>query len=84
MFLNFLFWLILGYLAFPFLVGFLIPMIRTTRQVRRSFREMNQRMQDQFGGQPGAGHTSDNRKAAPSSERAPSKDDYIDFEEIKD
>ncbi|RYY66175.1 MAG: hypothetical protein EOO12_04975 [Chitinophagaceae bacterium] len=84
MFLTFLFWMILGYLAFRFVFGFLVPMIRTTRQVRRSFREMNQRMNDRFGpqGAPGAGN--DTRKAAPSSAPAPTKDDYIDFEEIKD
>ncbi|TCZ69638.1 hypothetical protein [Flaviaesturariibacter aridisoli] len=82
MFLTFLFWMILGYLAFRFVFGFLVPMIRTTRQVRRSFREMNQRMNDRFGPQGGAGNGT--QKAAPSATPAPTKDDYIDFEEIKD
>ncbi|RYZ22284.1 MAG: hypothetical protein EOO16_09635 [Chitinophagaceae bacterium] len=75
-----LFYILLGYLLFRFVFGFLIPIIRTTRQVKRSFREMNQRMQDAYGGTNAApGATS-----VPPATKAPSKDDYIDFEEIKE
>ncbi|RYY89316.1 MAG: hypothetical protein EOO15_06570 [Chitinophagaceae bacterium] len=81
MFLTYLFWLILGYLAFRFIFGFVVPMIRTTRQVRRSFREMNQKMNERFGGtQP----SDDDAQKVPPSGPAPRKGDYIDFEEIKE
>ncbi|GAB4093581.1 hypothetical protein [Flaviaesturariibacter terrae] len=81
MFLTFLFWLIVAYFAFRFLFGFLIPMIRTTRQVRRSFRTMNERMNERFGTQPGENAGA---QKVPPSGPAPRKDDYIDFEEIKE
>ncbi|RYY39004.1 MAG: hypothetical protein EOO08_12050 [Chitinophagaceae bacterium] len=81
MFLTYLFWLVLGYLAFRFIVGFVIPMVRTTRQVKRSFREMNQRMNERFGGADNG--QAGTQKVQPSGP-APRKDDYIDFEEIKE
>lgn len=79
MLLSLLFWLLLGYLAYRFVFGFLLPLVRTTRQVRKSFREMNQRMNEHFGGAPGP----DPQRVHPSAPPA-GKDDYIDFEEISD
>jgi hypothetical protein len=76
-----LFYIFLAYLAFRFIFGFLIPILRTTRQVKRSFREMNARMGGTPYGEPdGSGRA---QKTAPAT-KAPSKDDYIDFEEIKE
>ncbi|TCJ17043.1 hypothetical protein EPD60_06955 [Flaviaesturariibacter flavus] len=80
-----LFYIFLAYLLFRFVFGFLVPIIRTTRQVKRGFREMNERM-GSFGGQ----HPEDLHSAQAPGQRsqvnskAPSKDDYIDFEEIKE
>jgi hypothetical protein len=75
-----LFYIFLAYLLFRFIFGFLIPIIRATRQVKRGFREMNARM----GGHPvDEAAAPGSRKATPSA-KPQSKDDYIDFEEIKD
>jgi hypothetical protein len=75
--MNIIFYIILGYLLYKFIFSFLVPVIRTSLQVRKSFRDMRRHMN----GQPGTGNApADNHKSAP----APKKEDYIDFEEIKD
>jgi hypothetical protein len=63
---------------YKFIFSFLVPVIRTTRQVRKSFRHMNEQMNGQMnaGNQP-SGKTEKNQPS-------PKKEDYIDFEEIKD
>jgi hypothetical protein len=75
------FYILLAYLVFRFVFGFLIPIVRTTRQVKRSFREMNARMNG--GADPHSQQADARQKAAPAT-KSPSKDDYIDFEEIKE
>jgi hypothetical protein len=77
----------LRYLLYALLIWFLynlvfkliIPLYRTTRQVKKKFREMHQQMEDRGGQQQGF------QKTSPTSKPAASKpaDDYIDFEEIK-
>lgn len=79
MILRILIYGFLAYLAIRFIFGFLIPVVRTTRQVRRQFEEARNRMQDQM------------QEAYPqatprqnSTSPAPAKGDYIDFEEIRE
>jgi hypothetical protein len=63
------------YIAFRFIFYFLIPVIKTTRQVKKGFREMHSRMQEQYG----------NTRAGepPIPKEKKNNDDYIDFEEVK-
>lgn len=75
--LWFLFYLFLAYIAYNLVFKFIIPIYRTTRQVKRGFREMQERMQQQAG-QPGAHHQ---QQARPSAKEV--SGDYIDFEEVK-
>lgn len=63
------------YIAYRFLFHFLIPVIRTTRQVKKGFREMHDRMQ-----QP---QTPNFQQQAEPSRSKPSDEDYIEYEEIK-
>ena len=58
---------------------FIIPIYRTTRQVRKQFREMHQKMEEQTKQQQGFTNGTEVQK--PSS--AKPAGDYIDFEEIK-
>ena len=44
MILSFLFYVFVFYLGYKLLFEFILPLVRTTRQVRRGFRDMNQRM----------------------------------------
>jgi hypothetical protein len=78
-----LFYILLGYLVFRFVFGFLVPIIRTTRQVKRSFREMNARM-NAFAGQDTQDPNAPAGQRPHVAAKAPSRDDYIDFEEIKE
>jgi len=76
----YLFYLLLAYLAYRFVFGFLIPVVRTTRQVRRSFRQMNEHMEQVQRGQ----QVPSQQASQPAAQRQRSQGDYIDFEEIKD
>jgi hypothetical protein len=59
---------------------FIIPVYRTTRQMKQKFREMQTQMQDQMNQQQD--FTTQAQTAEKSSSKKP-KEDYIDFEEIK-
>jgi hypothetical protein len=78
--LRFLFYAFLLYLAFRLIFDFIIPVVRTTRRIRKGFREMNDRMNqhtEQYNHQ-------ENYSKQNQSNSKGSAGDYIDFEEIKD
>ena len=77
--LRYLFYAFLIYLAYRFVFGFVIPIYKTTRQVKKQFREMNQRMQDHVNEQQSSQQTS---TPTPENRKEPAGD-YIDFEEVK-
>jgi hypothetical protein len=75
---------LLAYLLYRFIGGFLIPVFRTTRHMRRQFHEMNG--QPPSGSQPGnapdpASKTSG--KDGASKTETSKVGEYIDFEEVK-
>ena len=80
MILRFLFFTFLFYLLFKLVFDFIIPVFKTTRKLKKGFREMHQKMQEQ------ANHgmnDSQQASAAYKNQKTPSGD-YIDFEEVKD
>lgn len=79
MVLSFLFFAFLAYLVFKLVVNFILPVYRTTRQVKRKFREMNEQMRRQ---QPGAPPQNEAPKDAKNKKST--LGEYIDFEEVKD
>ncbi len=83
--------LLLAYIAYRFIFGFLIPVTRATRQVRRQFKAAQEQMDAQMRSQqqyPGAGGQQFQQgpgsfsQVDPSRTDKPRKSDYIDFEEI--
>ena len=62
----------MAYITYRFVVGFVIPVYRSTRQIKRQFREMHERMQAQQQQQP-----------TPEPEKKDQVGDYIEFEELK-
>lgn len=79
MIFRFLIYVFLFYLAYKFLFEFVLPVYRTTRQVRRGFRNMQEKMQQSAGGF--------GQQARPEKEKQTHKGrtgEYIDFEEVKD
>jgi len=77
--LRYLFYAFLIYLAYRLVFHFIIPIYKTTRQVKKQFREMHSRMQDNMGPQPPyqqpATQATENKKQQSG--------DYIEFEELK-
>ena len=63
------------YFAYRFIVGFVVPVYKTTKQVKKQFNAMREQ-QEQY-------TQSTTPEPEKKSTRA-NKSDYIDFEEIKD
>jgi len=61
------------------LFDFIIPVYRTTRRVRRGFREMH----EQMNGQATESSQPSQKQNGTAKQPQPDKGDYIDFEEIK-
>lgn len=69
---------LLIYLAYQFIFNFLIPVFKTSRRLRKNFREMHDRMQEQMKQQQGYTAPDPSPRKSPK----PSSNDYIDFEEV--
>jgi hypothetical protein len=72
-----LFYGFLIYLLYQLVSNFIIPVYRTTKQVKKGFREMHDKMNEQARRQQDAAEVPSNK-----STREP-VGDYIDFEEVK-
>ena len=77
MFLRFLFYAFLLYLGYKLVFDFIIPVIRTTRQVKRGFREMKNRMEEN-------GFSQGTSQSQPEPKKKEVPGDYIDYEEVKE
>ena len=80
------------YLLYRFVFNFVVPIARTTRQVRQQFRNMQEmhNQQDPFQGTNGNHETYGRQSHGSSASAQPKKPasndkggEYIDFEEIK-
>ena len=80
MILSFLFFTFVAYLIFKLVFDFVIPVYKTTRQVKQKFREMNEQMRGQQGRQ--ASQSSQPKNGADKEKST--LGEYIDFEEVKD
>ncbi len=64
-------------MLYQFVFKFIVPVYRTTRKVKRGFREMQERMNQQM--------NQYNQQPQPQTINKKSSDsDYIEFEEVKD
>ena len=86
MILSLLFYAFLVYLLYRLVFGFIIPVVRTTRRVKKSFRDMNDRMNGQYSPQAGTAFNGfgPQQQTATTAKTGKSDDeDYIEFEEVK-
>ena len=74
-----LLYIFLIYLAYQFIFRFVIPVYRTTQQVKKGFREMHNRMNDVNSGQKESPSQTQTSNDSPKEKVG----EYIDFEEIK-
>lgn len=81
MILRFFFFAFLIYLVYKLIVDFAIPLYKTTRRVKQSFRDMQQKMQEEQNGFSDAYHPTQKGKVVNDKEPL---GDYIDFEEVKE
>ena len=75
--LRILFYGFLIYLLYQLVFNFIVPVYRTTKHVKKGFREMQEKMNEQMKQQ---------QASAPISQTNSSKGsagEYIDFEEVK-
>ncbi|HJS56029.1 MAG TPA: hypothetical protein VJ765_15870 [Chitinophagaceae bacterium] len=77
--LRYLLFAFLIYLAYRLVFHFIIPIYKTTRQVKNQFREMKSRMEDHINQQQGYQQTPGPEPQAKKEQPG----DYIDFEEVK-
>jgi hypothetical protein len=77
-FLELLGELLVVYILYKVIFGFIIPVYQTTKQVKTKMNDLHSRMQEQQRAQS-AQATQEPAKKSTSI----SKDDYIDYEEVK-
>ena len=84
MFLRYILFAFLIYLLYRLIFHFIIPIYKTTKQVKKQFRDMHGRMEEQMN-QSSFSNTEYDKQATDSI-KPKSKTgggDYIDFEEVK-
>ncbi|HWI93807.1 MAG TPA: hypothetical protein VNT20_21145 [Flavisolibacter sp.] len=77
--LRFLFYAFLLYLGFRLVFDFIIPVVKTTRRIKKGFREMHERMNqhtEPYNQQENAAKQNQDSNKGGVGE-------YIDFEEVK-
>jgi len=80
--LRYLLWGFLIYFGIRFLLDFVIPMIKTTRQVKKQFDAVREQQQEFFR-QQNAQQSAQPTRQATKKNASSTDDDYIEFEEIK-
>jgi hypothetical protein len=80
--MNFILYAILVYLLYQFIFNLVIPVYRTTRKIKKGFREMHERM-SHGAAQPEQYQQQKSYSPSSSTTGPAPKSDYIDFEEIK-
>ena len=85
MYLRFLLYAFVIYLLYRFIFNFIIPVYKTTKQVKKQFRDMHSKMEENMNQQSSYSNTAGEKQAG-ESKKSSSNDrggDYIDFEEVK-
>ena len=75
--------LIALYLLYKLIFDFVLPVAKTTKQVKKQFNEMSNRMQETMNQQQAQQQKTNFSKPESSSSPSTKNDDYIEFEEIK-
>jgi hypothetical protein len=71
------------YLLYKLIFDFIIPVARTTKQVKKQFNEMSSRMQETMQQQKAQQQNNKFSKNTTPVSTTGKSDDYIEFEEVK-
>lgn len=80
MFLRYLLYALLIYMAYRLIFHFIIPVYKTTKQMRRQFQDIHNKMNEQMNRSNETNGERQHSNPSPSKEQV---GDYIDFEEVK-
>ena len=75
--IRIIFELLVLYLVYKLIFDFIIPVYKTTKQVNKKMGEMQRKMNDDLKQQQSQANTAAEKPARPT------KEDYIEFEEVK-
>ena len=76
--------IILGIIVlYKLIFDFIIPVYRTSRDIRRKFKDMNQQMQDRVNQFNQASQQQASAQKQEQQKKPATDKDYIDFEEVK-
>lgn len=82
--LKFIFYILLGYVLYRFITGFVIPIFKAGRQFKKQFNRMQQQMQEQMQHQNNQSSFHSTTAANPQKSKDKADEgEYIDFEEVK-
>lgn len=76
--IRYILFAILAWFLYNLVFRFIIPVYRTSKQMRNKFQEMQQQMQEKMQEQQGY-----RPQSAPKTSPSQMSGDYIDFEEVK-
>lgn len=77
--MKYVLYAILAYILYQFIFKLVIPVYLASRKIKKGFREMQSRMQEQMQQQQGFTAQPSPSNPAPKTKAG----DYIDFEEVK-
>ncbi|HUR64966.1 MAG TPA: hypothetical protein VMZ03_01330 [Chitinophagaceae bacterium] len=77
--MKYVFYVLLIYIVYQFIFKLVIPVYMASRKIKKGFREMHSRMQEQTGK---ANDRQEDKGPLSSASQKP-VGDYIDFEEVK-
>ena len=89
--MKYILYFFLAYFAFQFIFRLVVPLFLAGRTLRKGFRQMKEQMEQQIRQQGGftnsqadqtAGSSHTNTKTSPTAKSR--KEDYLDFEEVKE
>ncbi|HEV7781340.1 MAG TPA: hypothetical protein VGO58_08735 [Chitinophagaceae bacterium] len=82
--MTFVLYAILAYILYQFIFKLVIPVYIASRRIKKGFREMHQKMQEQAGNSGQNQHQGFRpQSSAPNTGNRPKSGDYIEFEEVK-
>ena len=77
--MKYILFAILAYILYQFIFKLVIPVYLASRKIKKGFREMHSRMQEQMQEQQGFSSQTSSTDPPPKTKAG----DYIEFEEIK-
>jgi Sec-independent protein translocase protein TatA len=80
--MRYILYALLIWFLYQFIFKLVVPVYKTTRKIKKGFREMQEKMNEQFAQQQQQQAYSASGSNSNKSTRPPTSD-YIDFEEVK-